>query len=127
MLRAVKVTMWCLGGHEMAHLTQFQPTGIIHGKLRKTAMMSKLKLIRNLVALSVAMGMAAFGMARYHFILMDTDIRALKKAKLGWAYTFVDARGAKRLKLVLNPGLARAGLKELLDDEGITIGKQTKE
>jgi len=36
---------------------------------------------------------------------------------------FVDARGAKKYKLYLNPSLVKAGIKDLFNNEGITIGK----
>jgi hypothetical protein len=54
---------------------------------------------------------------------MDTQIRILKKATLNWQYTFVDARGAKRYKLVLNPALAKAGLKDLFYEKDEKIDK----
>lgn len=67
-----------------------------------------------------------FGTARYHFILTDTQIRILKKANLEWAYTFVDARGSKKYKFILNPALAKAGFIGLRSREGITIGKEIR-
>jgi hypothetical protein len=54
---------------------------------------------------------------------MDSSIKLLKKADLTFDNTFVDARGAKKYKLYLNPALAEAGVKDLFKDESITIGK----
>ena len=65
----------------------------------------------------------AFGALNYHFILMDSSVKLLRKADLTFAHTFVDARGAKKYKLYLNPALAEAGVKDLFKDESITIGK----
>jgi hypothetical protein len=54
---------------------------------------------------------------------MDSSIKVLKKADLTFDNTFVDARGAKKYKLYLNPALAKAGVKDLFKDESVTIGK----
>ena len=50
----------------------------------------------------------------YHFILMDKNVKILKKVKLTFNNTFVDARGAKKFKLFLNPSLIKAGIKKAL-------------
>ena len=52
----------------------------------------------------------------YHFILFDTKLKLLRKSSYTLDNTFVDARGAKRLRLFLNPELARAGVLDLLKD-----------
>lgn len=75
------------------------------------------------LSILLLLGIMAFALLRYHFILMDTKIRFLKKATLNWQYTFVDARGTKRYKLLLNPALAKAGFKDLFLREGETIDK----
>ena len=59
-----------------------------------------------------------FGVLSYHFILMDQSIKVLKKADLTFGNTFVDARGAKKVKLYFNPALVKAGVKDLLKDAG---------
>jgi len=59
----------------------------------------------------------------YHFILMDTSIKILKKTELTLEDTFVDARGAKKITAFLNPALAKAGIKDLFTGEGVTVGK----
>jgi len=59
-----------------------------------------------------------FGALNYHFILTDKSIKILKKADLTFDNTFVDARGAKELKLYFNPALIKAGAKDLLKDVG---------
>ena len=59
----------------------------------------------------------AFGIGlNYHFILLDGDAKLLKKTNLTIEKTFVDARGANKLKLYLDPTLVKAGIKDLLRD-----------
>jgi len=56
----------------------------------------------------------------YHFILLDDDplnVKVLQKVELTLDSTFVDARGVNRLKLIFNPLLLQAGIKELFDEE----------
>lgn len=54
---------------------------------------------------------------------MDSSIKLLKKTELTYKNTFVDGRGAKIYKFYLNPALAKAGVKDLFEDESIEIGK----
>jgi len=64
-----------------------------------------------------------FGTLNYHFILLDSNLKILKKVNYTFKDTFVDARGSKKYKLLLNPALVKAGVKDLYKREGITIGK----
>ena len=86
-------------------------------------MPSRKKIIIPLLSVLIVFGIVAFSLLRYHFILMDSKIRILKKATLNWQYTFVDARGSKRYKLVMNPALVKAGLKDLFYKEDEIINK----
>jgi len=63
------------------------------------------------------------GTVNYHFILLDNGLKILKKADMAFENTFVDARGTKKIKLILNPALIKSGIKNLIDDESVTIGK----
>lgn len=56
-----------------------------------------------------------YGLLSYHFILFDDRLKILKKADLKIDNTFVDARGEKQLKLLMNPDLVRAGINEIID------------
>ena len=76
------------------------------------------KTFPRLLSLLLILGILAFALLRYHFILLDNNVKILKKTTLNWQYTFVDARGARRYKLILNPELVKAGLKDLLQKEG---------
>lgn len=71
----------------------------------------------------VIAGALVFGTLNYHFILLDNGLKILKKADMAFENTFVDARGAKKIKLILNPALIKSGIKNLIDDESVTIKK----
>jgi hypothetical protein len=80
-------------------------------------------IMKKVAIIAVIVAALTFGVLNYHFILMDSSIKLLKKTDLTFASTFVDGRGAKKYKLYLNPALAKAGIKDLFEDESITIGK----
>ena len=63
----------------------------------------------------------AYGLLNYHFILLDNRVNVLKKVELTFQDTFVDARGQKKIKLLLNPALVKAGVKDLIDKAGRSI------
>ena len=79
--------------------------------------------MKKVAIIAVILATLTFGILNYHFILMDSSIKLLKKADLTFDNTFVDGRGSKKYKLYLNPALAEAGVKNLFKDESITIGK----
>ncbi len=78
--------------------------------------------MKKLIALIIAAGLA-YGLLNYHFILMDDSIKILKKEEMTLEDTYVNARGADRSKLFLNPALLKAGIKDLFEEEGVTIKK----
>ena len=57
---------------------------------------------------------AGYGLLSYHFILFDDRLKILKKAGISYENTFVDARGVKKLDLLLEPDLIEAGVKDLI-------------
>ena len=79
--------------------------------------------MKKFAIIAVILAALTFGALNYHFILMDSSIKLLKKADLTFDNTFVDARVAKRYKLYLNSALVKAGIKDLFKDESISIGK----
>ena len=79
--------------------------------------------MKKIAIIAVILAALTFGALNYHFILMDSSIKLLKKTELTYKYTFVDGRGAKKYKLYLNPALAQAGIKDLFETESIKIGK----
>lgn len=66
-----------------------------------------------LLALIIA-GVAGYGVLNYHFILFDKSLKILKKSKVQYQNTFVDARGAKKLELLIKPDLISAGINDVL-------------
>ncbi len=66
-----------------------------------------------LLALIIA-GAAGYGVLNYHFILFDKSLKILKKSKVQYQNTFVDARGAKKLELAIKPDLISAGINDVL-------------
>jgi hypothetical protein len=79
--------------------------------------------MKKIAIVVIILGALIFGALNYHFILLDSNLRILRKTGLTFENTFVDARGAKKYKLLLEPALVKAGVKELYKREGITIGK----
>ena len=62
-----------------------------------------------LVALAVAIGL------NYHIIILDDDIRGLRKVSLSFTDTVVDARGIDRVKLYTHPALVKAGILDIIN------------
>jgi hypothetical protein len=58
-----------------------------------------------------------YGALNFHFIFMGNRIKVLKKADLTFEDTFVDARGANKLKLYMKPALVKAGIKDVLENQ----------
>ena len=70
--------------------------------------------MKKVLLLLVIAGALIFSALNYHFILMDKNFKILTKVNLTFSHTFVDARGAKKFKLFLNPSLVKAGIKNVL-------------
>lgn len=77
--------------------------------------------MKGVILALIILGAAAAGALNYHFILLDDNLKVLKKTELTLEDTFVDARGAKKLKLLLKPALIEAGLKDALKKEGVEV------
>ncbi|CAB1080633.1 hypothetical protein D1AOALGA4SA_8312 [Olavius algarvensis Delta 1 endosymbiont] len=74
--------------------------------------------MKKLLIVLIVAGALAYGMLSYHFILMDDKVKILKKVELAVKDTFVDARGNKKIRLLLKPSLVKAGIKDLIDKAG---------
>jgi hypothetical protein len=68
--------------------------------------------MKKMLLILVITGALIFTALSYHFILMDKNVKILKKVELTFNNTFVDARGAKKFKLFLNPSLVKAGIRK---------------
>jgi hypothetical protein len=71
--------------------------------------------MKTILGLAVTAALA-WSLFAYHFILFDSQLKILSKSHYTLDNTFVDARGAKKMRLILNPALAKAGVLELLKD-----------
>ncbi len=78
--------------------------------------------MKKLIILIIAAA-CAYGVLNYHFILMDSSFKILKKNVMTLDNTFVNARGSNKSKLFLNPALLKSGVKNLFNDDSVTIGK----
>ena len=68
---------------------------------------------------------AGFGLLSYHFVLLDSSMKILKKTNLAYEDTFVDARGAKKFELVLKPALISAGINDVIGDVNKSMKKDS--
>ena len=73
-------------------------------------------MMKKVIFLGLVIGILAYMTLNFHFILMDDKVKLLKKAEMTFAYTWVDARGAKKFKLLVNPALVKAGFNEVVKD-----------
>ena len=79
--------------------------------------------MKKFVLLLVIAAAAGYGLLSYHFVLFDNDLKILKKTDARYEDTFVDARGAKKLELILKSDLVAAGIKDLLDQVDQSVKK----
>jgi hypothetical protein len=79
--------------------------------------------MKKIIAVIAIVAALAIGALNYHFILLDSSIKVLKKVDYTFKDTLVDGRGSRKYKLLLNPALVKAGLKDLYERESITIEK----
>ena len=77
--------------------------------------------MKKILILLIFTGALAYGVLNYHFILMDNGVKVLKKVELTFQDTFVNARGEKKIKLLLKPSLVKAGIKDAVDKAGHSI------
>jgi hypothetical protein len=77
--------------------------------------------MKKLLILLIVAGALAYGVLNYHFILMDQGVKVLKKVDLTFQDSFVDARGDKKIRMLLNPSLVKAGIKDVIYKAGHSI------
>ena len=71
--------------------------------------------MKGVITALLILGAAAVAALNYHFILMDDNLKVLKKTEMTLEDTFVNARGAEKLKILLRPALIKAGIKDILE------------
>ena len=59
-------------------------------------------------------GVTLYGAFNYHVILTDDTVKLLPKASPSLTHTVVDARGANVHRLLTNPVLLKAGIKDAI-------------
>lgn len=70
--------------------------------------------MKKLILVLIVFFAAGYGLLSYHFILFDDRLKILKKTSIRYENTLVDARGVKKLDLLLEPDLIEAGVKDLI-------------
>ena len=80
--------------------------------------------MKKLIVGLVIAAAAGYGLLSYHFILLDSSLKIIKKTDVRYENTFVDARGAKKIELALKPDLIAAGINDVFSqvDESIKKG-----
>lgn len=78
-----------------------------------------------LLALVIA-ATAGYGLLNYHFILLDDSFKILKKTGVRYENTFIDARGTKKLDILLMPDLVAAGINDMLEEIEKSVDGQNK-
>ena len=77
--------------------------------------------MKNFIIVVMIIGSFLFILFNFHFVLTDDGLKVLTKTSLTLDSTFVDARGANKIKVLLNPALMKAGIKKALDDASKAI------
>ncbi|MBI5547742.1 MAG: hypothetical protein HY901_27995 [Deltaproteobacteria bacterium] len=82
-------------------------------------------LVTFVLGFAIAGGL--FAALSYHFVLTDKELVVERKGKLGFAETFVDARGWGLMDYLKNPSvaaiLAKHGIKGLAESSGSQADK----
>ena len=71
--------------------------------------------MKKVVCIVILLGLV-WSLFHFHFILLDSRIEVLTKSKMTLDQTFIDARGAKKVRLFLDPALLKAGISDLLKE-----------
>jgi len=71
--------------------------------------------MKKVVCIGILLGLVG-SLLHFHFILLDSRIEVLTKSEMTLDQTFIDARGAKKVRLFLDPVLLKAGISDLLKE-----------
>lgn len=75
------------------------------------------------IILVLIAGAAGYGLLSYHFVVFDNSLKIIKKTGIRYENTFVDARGTKKMGLILKPDLVAAGINDVLEQINGSIKK----
>lgn len=67
------------------------------------------------IVLALVIVVLAGAALNYHVIVLDDEVRVLRKTRMSLSDTIVDARGVNRVKLYTNPDLVKAGILKMID------------
>jgi hypothetical protein len=70
--------------------------------------------MKKAVIVVIIVGVLILGALNVHVIITDGGVKVLKKTGMTFEDTFVDTRGAKKLKILTKPALIEAGIRNLL-------------
>ena len=83
--------------------------------------------MKKILLLLIVAAAAGYGLLSYHFILFDKNLKIIKKTGVRYEDTFVDARGAKKMELLLKPDLIAAGVQDVVGQiDGAVSGHKDK-
>ena len=69
--------------------------------------------MQKIITLCLLLGLG-YVVLNYHFILLDSGVKILRKTGLHYTNTFVDGRGVKKMKLFTEPDLLEAGIQDAM-------------
>ena len=81
--------------------------------------------MKKVVFMLIIAFVAGYGLLNYHYILLDDSFKIIKKTGVRYENTFVDARGAKKMEILLKPDLVEAGIKDVIKQVDTTIRQQS--
>ncbi len=82
--------------------------------------------MKKIIFMLIIAFVAGYGVLNYHYILLDDSMKIIRKTGIRYENTFIDARGSKKLDLLLKPDLVEAGIQDVLNQVDAAIKEQSK-
>ncbi len=82
--------------------------------------------MKKIIFMLIIAFVAGYGVLNYHYILLDDSMKIISKTGIRYENTFIDARGSKKLDLLLKPDLVEAGIQDVLNQVDAAIKEQSK-
>ena len=83
--------------------------------------------MKKVIAGLIVVAAAGYGLLSYHFVLLDSSLKIIQKIDVRYENTFVDARGTKKIELILKPDLVAAGINDVLSQVDGSIKKNSSQ
>lgn len=77
--------------------------------------------MKKIIFMLIIAFVAGYGVLNYHYILLDDSLKIIKKTGMRYENTFVDARGTKKVDILLKRDLLEAGIKDVLKQVDTTL------